>query len=120
MRSILRSFLVMGIMAALTLGACGKGGDATAPEGEGAATPAATEKAAPPSKEDVAGLDCEKACTTQFDCVKKSGVNIPDEEGSRKSCVQACDMVKSIYDGKDQGQITAMSRFLQYATGSCE
>jgi hypothetical protein len=111
---IIRTILCSLALSLLVAG-CGKKDDDKKP-------PAAADKAAPepaaaaaPTKEQVAAMDCNKACTGQFDCAKKNGMLSPDAKLS--DCEQGCAMIKSIYDPAKHDM--AARRMLDYEAGKC-
>jgi hypothetical protein len=110
--------LICSLGLALMVAACGKKDDDKGKgDKPGASAPSAPDPAAgPPSKAQVSAMDCNKACTGQFDCAKKNGMLSPDAKLS--DCEQGCAMIKSIYDPAKHDM--AARRMLDYEAGKCD
>ena len=104
--------VLLAASAGLTAG-CG-GGDKGAPATTEAAGKAPAGTA--PTKDEVAKIDCEKACTVQKECYEKGGNKLQTED-TRKTCVSGCKLAVSVYDSVKHG--TTMARFVRYAAGEC-
>ena len=116
-----RIALSMLFVGGLAFGACGKKDEAPAagPGGEQAKAPPA--KAEPPSKDEVAKIDCQTAVDKDVECIKASGINTSSYGASWvKDMVQGCEMLKSVYDPAKETSVMAAAKYVKRAKGSCD
>jgi hypothetical protein len=72
-----------------------------------------------PTKEDVAKIDCEKACSQQSECYKRPDMAVKvDIEQAKQTCMTGCDALKMAYDPKMTGHVA--KKMLDYMAGKCE
>ena len=128
--------LMLSLLAALVVASCddqgsgttsstGKASAASPPTktaAEGTAT-AATEERAPapaqasgPSQEEVAALDCDKACKKQDECNQANGIKVTPDMA--KACLDGCNTMKAAYNPAMHGKTAALQ--LKRAPGTCE
>lgn len=108
------AFSVLALAAGLG-GACG-GDKPPVVSPEPAQKAGAGSAPSAPSKEEIAKLDCEKACAVQRECFEKSGLKNQSDE-TQSACAKGCKMAVGVYDPARHG--TIMAKFVRYAAGEC-
>ena len=102
----------------LGLGACSKdGGDKKCGDKAASTKEADKPKSDGPTKEEVAKIDCDKACKQQGECQKGASKHAGTEKAI-KMCVSGCKMTKTNYDPKKMGFAAKM--LVKWNAGKCK